>query len=100
MLTGEGHIGKAYTLTGPEALANADVAKILSRGLGREIRFVNLPPEQFQEALRSAGVSEWSANSLVDLQRFYREGNAATVTPDVDQVLGRPPIRLEEFVRE
>lgn len=97
-LTEDGHLGKVYTLTGPEALANADVARILSRGLSREIRFVNLPPDKFKEALLSAGVSEWSANALVDLQRLYREGNAAAVTQDVEQVLGQPPIRLEQFV--
>jgi uncharacterized protein YbjT (DUF2867 family) len=97
-LTEEGHVGKVYTLTGLEALTNADVAKILSRSLGREIRFVNLPPDKFKEALLSAGVSEWSANALVDLQRLYRERNAARVTQDVEQVLGRPPVRLEQFV--
>jgi uncharacterized protein YbjT (DUF2867 family) len=45
-LTENGHVGKAYTLTGPEALTNTQIAQILSDDLGREIRFVNLPPEQ------------------------------------------------------
>lgn len=43
-LTEDGHVGKAYTLTGPEAVTNNEIAQILSGKLGREIRFINLPP--------------------------------------------------------
>ena len=99
-LTEDDHIGKAYTLTGPEALTNAEVAQILSDALGREIRFINLPPEQLRSALLSAGVPEWSADALLDLQRLYREGKAATVSQDVEKLLGRKPIRFSEFLRD
>jgi uncharacterized protein YbjT (DUF2867 family) len=99
-LTEDGYEGEALTLTGPEAVSNQEVARTLSDTLGREIRFINLPPDQFKQALISAGVPEWSANALVDLQRFYREGNAATVTDDVERVLGRKPIALAQFVLE
>jgi uncharacterized protein YbjT (DUF2867 family) len=96
----DGHVGKAYTLTGPEALTNKEIAQILSDQLRREIRFVNLPPAQLKEALLSAGVPEWNANALLDLQRLYREGKAATVTRDVEQILGRKPISFAEFFRD
>jgi len=99
-LTEEGHTGKAYTLTGPEALAGSEIAKILSEAIGREIRFINLPPEQLRQALLATGMSEWSADALLDLQRYYREGKAATVTNDVEQVVGRKPVRFAQFVHE
>jgi len=100
VLTEDGHTGKAYTLTGPEALTNSEVAGILSNALGREIRFINLPPGQLRQALLSAGVPEWSADALLDLQRLYREGKAATVTQDVKNVLGRDPIPFSQFCRD
>jgi uncharacterized protein YbjT (DUF2867 family) len=96
----DGHMGKAYTLTGPEALTSKEIAQILSDELRREIRFVNLPPAQLKEALLSAGVPEWNANALLDLQRLYREGKAATVTRDVEQILGRKPISFAQFFRD
>ena len=99
-LTEEGHVDKTYTLTGPEALTNGEIAKILSDGLGREIRFINLPPAQLKQALLSAGVPEWSADALLDLQRLYREGKAATVTQDVEQTLGRKPISFAQFLAD
>lgn len=99
-LTEDGHVGKAYTLTGPEALTNKEIAQILSNELGREIRFINLPPAQLKEALLSAGVTEWNADALLDLQRLYRDGKATTVTPDVEQILGRKPISFAQFFRD
>jgi uncharacterized protein YbjT (DUF2867 family) len=99
-LTESGHEMKTYTLTGPAALPNSEVAKILSEALGRGIRFVNLEPPQLKSALLAAGAGEWSANALVDLQRLYREGGAATVTADVKQILGRSPRSFAEFAKE
>ncbi len=99
-LTGNGHEGKAYTLTGPEALSNARVAEILSEDTGREINYVDLPTERFKEALIGAGLPEWSADALVDLQQFYRAGKASEVTGEVEQLLGRRPISFEQFSRD
>ena len=99
-LTEHGHEGKAYTLTGPEALSNPRVAEILSEDTGREIKYVDLTAEQFKQALLGAGLPEWSANALVDLQQFYRRGSASAVTRDVEQLLGRKPISFEQFSRD
>ena len=99
-LTEEGHAGKTYTLTGPEALTNSEIAAMLSQVLGREIRFVNLAPAQMREALRSAGVGGWNADALIDLQRLYREGKAAAVTQDVEQLLGRKTIGFQQFLHD
>lgn len=99
-LTGNGHEGKAYTLTGPEALTNARIAQTLSEDAGREIKYVDLTPEEFKQAIVAAGVPEWSANALIDLQRFYREGGASAVTKDVEEVLGRKPTSFEQFSRD
>ena len=99
-LTEDGHVGKAYTLTGPEALTNKEIAQILSDELRREIRFINLPPAQLKEALLSARVPEWDADALLDLQRLYREGKASTVTRDVEQILGRKAISFAQFFRD
>jgi uncharacterized protein YbjT (DUF2867 family) len=99
-LTEGGHEDKAYTLTGPEALSNARVAEILSEDTGREIKYVDLTAEQFKQALLGAGLPEWSANALVDLQQFYRRGGASAVTRDVEQLLGRKSTSFEQFSRD
>jgi uncharacterized protein YbjT (DUF2867 family) len=100
VLTEDGHEGKIYTLTGPKAISAPEVARVLSSELGREIRYVDLPPEQFKQGLIGAGVPEWSANALVDLHRLYREGGASEVSVDVEQIVNRRPISFEQFVRD
>jgi len=100
ILTEGGHTGATYTLTGPEALTNARIARILSEDLGREIRYVDLPAEQLKQALLAAGVPEWSATALVDLQLLYGKDGASAVTHDVEQLLGRKPVSIEQFSRD
>jgi len=100
VLSREVESGQVYTLTGPEALSNSQVAEKLSKVLGREIEFLNLPPDDLKTALIGAGVPAWNANALIDLQRLYREGKAATVTEDVHRILGREPRSLDQFLIE
>ena len=100
VLIEDGHVGRTYTLTGPEALSNSRIAEILSATLGRQIKYVNLPPEQMKQALLGAGVPEWNANGILDLETLYRDGGASTVTGDVELVLRRQPITYEQFARD
>ena len=100
VLSTSGHEGNAYALTGPEALTQAQIAAILSRILGRNIEYVDLPSEKLKQGMLQAGVPEWSANALLDLERFYREGRASQVEPTVQQLTGRPPQTFEQFARD
>jgi uncharacterized protein YbjT (DUF2867 family) len=100
VLTEDGHVGKAYTLTGPESLNNTEIAQMVSDVLGRQIRFINLPPGELKQALLSAGIPEWNANALLDLQRLYREGKAAAVTRDAEEILGRKPTSFAKFLQD
>src|SRR5437868_2919098 len=43
-LTTAGHEGKAYVLTGSEAINNGEQAKILSQAVGKPIEYVAVPP--------------------------------------------------------
>jgi uncharacterized protein YbjT (DUF2867 family) len=99
-LTEDGHEGKIHTLTGPAALSNAQIAQILSDDLARDIRYVDLPPEQLKQAMLSAGMPVWSADALCDLQRLYRDGGASAVTSEVEQILRRKPTSFEQFSRD
>jgi uncharacterized protein YbjT (DUF2867 family) len=100
VLTEDGHLGKIYTLTGPEALANSRIAEILSRTLGREIKYVDLPPAQMKQALLTAGTPEWNADGILDLSELYRTGGSSTVSNDVEQILARKPIAFDQFARD
>jgi hypothetical protein len=45
-LLDDGHQGAAHRLTGPEAISNAGQVEAIGRAVGRELQFVEVPPDQ------------------------------------------------------
>ncbi|HEX9783604.1 MAG TPA: SDR family oxidoreductase [Opitutaceae bacterium] len=99
-LTETGHDKKAYTLSGPEALSYSEMAQVLSTVLGRPIRHVSLPPAELKSGMLATGINETYADRLLDLDRYYREGQASRITSDIKHVTGRDPIRFEQYARD
>jgi uncharacterized protein YbjT (DUF2867 family) len=96
-LTGGGHAGKTYTLTGPEALSFYQVASILSRQTGRPLRHVRVPPDKVRVALQGRGVAAWYADDMAKLHSMLAVGYEEVVTDDIHRVTGRPPRTLAQF---
>ena len=88
-LTAPGHEGRIYTLSGPEALTYDDMADELSKGLGRDIRHISLPPADLKAGMLAEGMPEAIADRMLDLERYFREDRASGITDDVRQVTGR-----------
>jgi uncharacterized protein YbjT (DUF2867 family) len=99
-LTAPGHQGKAYTLSGPEALTYTEMATALSKVLGRPVRHISLSPADYKSGLLAAGIPEGMADWLLDLERYYREGHASRITNDITQVTGRDPRRFAQYARD
>jgi uncharacterized protein YbjT (DUF2867 family) len=55
VLTGPGHQGQRYIVTGPEALSAAEVAERLSAAIGRPVRYVDLPAAAFAQGAGRRG---------------------------------------------
>jgi uncharacterized protein YbjT (DUF2867 family) len=100
VLTGKGHEGKTYEITGPEALSYHDVAPTLSKVLGKPVRYVDVPPAAAKESMLKAGMPEWNAAAVTELYGVFATGQFAATTDVVAQVTGKPPIPFEQFARE
>jgi uncharacterized protein YbjT (DUF2867 family) len=99
-LTGDAHAGKAYALTGPEAISYRDQARRLFAAAGREVAVEEVAAEAVKQALVQAGVPAWNAEGLAELWDLYASGGAALVASGVDDVLNRAPRDLETFARD
>jgi len=97
VLTGAGHDGKTYPLTGPEALTMADVAAKLSAATGKTTRYVNIAPEDAKRAQRAAGVPPYTVDALAELFAERRKGKEARVHPTINTVFGQRATLFEEF---
>ncbi len=80
-LTGTGHHGRAYPLTGPQALSPHDQVTILANVLGRPLRYVDAPPERVRAAMTAEGMPETLADAVLALMATALRPSAATIEP-------------------
>ena len=99
-LTGGNHEGRAYTLTGPEAFTYEEIASELSAALGRTITHVSLPPSDLKQGMLAGGMPEELADRMLDLERYFREGRASSISDDITLVTGNNPRGFRNFLRE
>jgi uncharacterized protein YbjT (DUF2867 family) len=100
VLTMDIHGGKTYELNGPEALSSGEVAAKISRLVGRSVRYVDIPFEAQRKSLLGLGMPEWQVNALLELQEYYTQGNGGQVDGLVEKLLGRPAIRMDQYLAE
>ncbi|MDF7809569.1 NAD(P)H-binding protein [Pontiellaceae bacterium B12219] len=93
----EGLTGKAYNLTGPRALNRTEAAALISKAAGKIITYQAIPEEVMLQGARDNGMPEGAVQYLAVLYQAVRNGWTEATTSDVEQVLGRTPIRFEEF---
>lgn len=96
-LTSSRFDGKAFNLTGPEALSYAEAAETLSDVLGRKITYQAISDDAFIALLTGAGVSTDYAKFLAAIFYPVREGWTAVVTDHVQQLTGRTPHSLRDY---
>jgi len=94
-LTQEGHAGRAYDLSGPEALSWGDAARIMGAALGREVAYVDADPAEWEAGIRSV-LGDYGA-ILAGLFVGVRAGADAYLSEGVVQATGREPGSFEAW---
>jgi uncharacterized protein YbjT (DUF2867 family) len=99
-LTASGHEGRAYELTGPEALSVAEQAATIAAVTGRPIRFVDVTPEAAKQGMVAGGFDPAFADAVLELYASVKAGLMGTPTPTFERVMGRRPRRFEAWVKQ
>ncbi|MEU8779055.1 NAD(P)H-binding protein [Streptomyces sp. NPDC048606] len=94
-LTGDGHIGRAYQLSGPRLLTFAEVAAELSALTGRTITFHPVSEEQYRETLRNSALPD----DLIDDFVASLSDESVRLGDGVQVVLGRSPVDFSDYAR-
>jgi uncharacterized protein YbjT (DUF2867 family) len=94
-LLSDGHEGRSYVLSGPEALLPADRVRILGAVLGRDLRLEALSDAEARAQMTAQMPVEY-VDAFFD---FYVDGalDESQVQPTVQQVLGREPRTFEQW---
>ena len=100
VLTEEGHYGKAYDLTGPEAVTTAEVAKAIGEVSGRTVTYVDVPEEAASKGMLDMHMPKWMVDAMMELHGICKAGYASGVSPLVKQITGKAPRTFAEFARD
>jgi uncharacterized protein YbjT (DUF2867 family) len=88
-LTTTGHAGRAYELTGPEAITQVEQVRLIGAALGRPLRWAELAPDEARAVL----LTSWGDPSFVDAALDYWASlvdRPEPVTSTVEELLGTP----------
>ncbi|MBM7494418.1 uncharacterized protein YbjT (DUF2867 family) [Micromonospora luteifusca] len=99
-LTGGGHAGQLYELTGPRLLTFADAIGEIAQATGRRIDFVPVSVEEYAGALAAEGVPVEVVELLTYLFTTVLDGRNALLADGVQRALGRPPRDFTDFARD
>ncbi len=98
-LMGDEHAGQVYEVTGPRLLTFTDAIGEIAAATGRDIDFVQVPPEDYRRGLLAADVPDDFAAFLTDLITTVLDGRNASVSDGVERALGRAPRDFNDYVR-
>lgn len=99
-LTGEGHEGQIYELTGPEAISNKEVADILSEVTGKEVEYMDVPEDSARKTMQEQNTPEWMANALMELYSVFKGGYSNQVFDTVQAVTDKKPHTFRQFAQD
>ena len=100
VLTGEGHAGQAYRLTGPAMMDFHEVAARMGTVLERPVSYVAQSPEVFREVLGQFIQSVWQLDAVCELFAEIAAGSLEEQHSTTADLLGRPAVDLETFTRQ
>jgi uncharacterized protein YbjT (DUF2867 family) len=94
------HAGKAYVLTSEVSQSEAETASVLSNVLGRPVGYQATTLQDTEAGMKHWGLPPEIQELMSSLHQIVAAGYAAGTTRDVETLLGRKPISVEQFARD
>ena len=89
---------RIYELGGP-SFDLPELARIVTAVTGRPVVYSDLSPEDYAGRLRNAGIPDETARFIAALDESIARGDLETDSPDLENLLGRPPTPPAEVMR-
>ncbi|MEZ5743278.1 MAG: SDR family oxidoreductase [Sphingomonadaceae bacterium] len=110
VLTGEGHEGQVYDITGPELQTFAEVTAIMAEVTGHPLEYVAVDDEAQYAMFDAMGIPRrpvddqyvggipWNSDDMVTFRQAIREGFLEVCTGDVEKLTGRPARSVRQMI--
>ena len=99
VVTGSGHDGRTYELSGDHAWTFDELAAAAAEILGRPVTYRRVTPDEQRAALLAAGLDEGTVGFLVTMDQDIAGGALADATDTLRTLIGRPTTPLVEGLR-
>ena len=95
------HFGQCYDITGPDPVMSfTEIATQMGEAFGKEVKYVAVDPQKFQEIMRPFLSSDWHSNAVAHLFAEIADGTTPGIKTDTfEKVMGRSGRSFEEFLK-
>lgn len=100
VLIESGHNEQKYALTSDEAIDHFEVARLLSKATGKNIEYIAQDRATYIETMMARSWPETTAEYTAALYDIVLTGKEEEISPDVERIIGRKPIRFEQFAED
>jgi NAD(P)H dehydrogenase (quinone) len=112
VLTGDGHAGQIYNITGPDLQSFAEVTALMAEVTGRPLDYVAVDDEAQYAMFDAMGIPRrpvddqyvkgipWNSDDMVTFGQAIREGFLEVRTDDVETLTGRPARSVRQMIEE
>lgn len=100
VLTQQDFVGRSVPITGPEAMSFSEVTARIGAALGKPLRFIAISDEEARRRYSAVSGSFEETEAHVALWRAIREQRLASVNDNVEQIIGRKAIALDQWIME
>lgn len=97
-LTTDGHAGKTYDISGPEALSPSDLAELYSDLSGQAVTVVQLSDAMLTSVLVGIGTPMPISRSITAFGRAVRQGYFNVLDPAFERLTGHPAVALRDVL--
>jgi NAD(P)H dehydrogenase (quinone) len=99
VITGDGHAGRTYDVTGPELIGAGRRAEIFSAVGGRRVEVVDVGDDEFASVFADVrGLPIAVGRLMASIGRATREGQLEVLSDDFEELVGRPPQDLHSVL--
>src|SRR5262249_40671476 len=99
LLSQGGHEGRAFNITGPQALSMAEVATCIGAAIDKPVRYHNVNPEDHRRAMFAAGLPPFMVEALDEQAAERRRHPESLVELNTHALFGVKPTTFVEFAR-
>lgn len=91
---------KEYAMNNVENYSMKNIADILSKITNTTVNYTSPSPEVYSDVLTNAGVPGEYVGMFVGFAAAIQQGEFKTTATDLENLLGRKPISLEDFLKQ